>query len=60
MPNKAARRAVELTAAASLLVALFVWPHGRTGWIVQIVSVVVGIASAFLCALGGSSPRTPR
>jgi hypothetical protein len=35
---------VELIAAASLLVALFVWPHGRTGWAVQIVSVLVGFA----------------
>jgi len=45
MPNKAARRIVELIAAASLLLALFVWPHGRTGWTVQIVSVIVG----FVC-----------
>jgi hypothetical protein len=44
MPNKAARKTVELIAAASLLGALFVWPHGRTGWTVQIVSVVVGFA----------------
>jgi asparagine N-glycosylation enzyme membrane subunit Stt3 len=44
MPNKAVRRMVGLIAAASLLVALFVWPHSRIGWIVQIVSVVVGFA----------------
>lgn len=44
MPNKAARKMVELMAAASLLVALFVWPHGRMGWAVQIVSIVVGFA----------------
>jgi hypothetical protein len=44
MPNKAARKTIELIAAASLLVALFVWPRGRTGWAVQIVSVVVGFA----------------
>jgi len=28
---------LELIAAASLLVALFVWPRGATGWTVQIV-----------------------
>jgi hypothetical protein len=31
MPNKAARKTVELIAAASLRVALFVWSHGMAG-----------------------------
>lgn len=45
MPNKAARKMVALMAASSLLAALFVWPHGRTEWAIQIVSIVVG----FVC-----------
>jgi len=43
MQDRAKRKVVELIAGASLIVALFVWPHGRTGWTVQIVSIVVGL-----------------
>lgn len=44
MPNRVARKVLELVAAATLLVALFVWPHSRIGWFIQIASVLLFLA----------------
>ncbi len=44
MSNGAARRAVEVIAAAAFIVAIFVWPHTRVGWIIQIFSIGLFLA----------------
>jgi VIT1/CCC1 family predicted Fe2+/Mn2+ transporter len=43
MAGKTLRRALEFGFAGLFLVALFVWPHSRLGWIVQIVSAVLAL-----------------
>jgi hypothetical protein len=44
MAGKALRRALEFVIAGIWLVALFVWPHSRLGWVVQVVSAVLALA----------------
>lgn len=39
--NRIARLLVEVVAAGALIVAIFVWPHTRLGWAIQIISAVV-------------------
>jgi len=52
--NPIARRVIEIIAGIALIVAIFVWPRGRTGWTVQIVSAVVGFGCLVVLKKGPS------
>jgi len=44
MSPRIVRKVLEVIAAGALIVAIFVWPHSRTGWFIQISSAVIAFA----------------